>query len=55
MLLSAPEDSVLTARLVNPSGGAVLHPTAAAVQATVQSPVVAFQTNVVGAGMQAVF
>lgn len=46
-LLAAPDKGVLTARLVHPTGGAVLHPSEAVVQALVDSPVVSFTTNLV--------
>jgi len=47
MLLTVQQSGILTARLILPSGGAVLHPSATAVKALVQSPVVAFNTNLV--------
>jgi hypothetical protein len=47
MLLAAPEHGVLTARLSNPSGGAVLHPASAAAEVVVQHPTVSFTTNLV--------
>lgn len=46
-LVAAPEHGVLTGRLSNPSGEAVVHPSAAAVEVVVQSPVVSFTTNLV--------
>lgn len=48
-LSAAPEQGVLTAWLSSPTGGAVLHPAAAAVQVAVDSPVVSFTTNLVSA------
>lgn len=47
VLLAIQQNGLLTARLALPSGGAVLHPSATAVKALVQSPVVAFDTNLV--------